>query len=89
MYNTKNQFWAGLGSRASTVKKKLGADYEQLNGQTGKKNVKKSQKKIGKYFLQLFFRAEKFQFQFQDPLIKPLLAPTVYFHLVHLLITCR
>jgi hypothetical protein len=26
----KNQFWAGLGSRASTVKKEFGADYEQL-----------------------------------------------------------
>jgi hypothetical protein len=26
----KNQFWAGLGSRASMVKKKFGADYEQL-----------------------------------------------------------
>jgi hypothetical protein len=26
----KNQFWAGLGSRAVLVKKKLGADYEQL-----------------------------------------------------------
>ena len=30
IYNMKNQFWAGLGSRASTVKKKFGADYEQL-----------------------------------------------------------
>ena len=26
----KNQFWAGLGSRAVLVKKKLGADYEQV-----------------------------------------------------------
>ena len=26
----KNQFWAGLGSRAVLVKKKFGADYEQL-----------------------------------------------------------
>ena len=26
----KNQFWAGLGSRVVLVKKKLGADYEQL-----------------------------------------------------------
>ena len=26
----KNQFWAVLGSQASTVKKKFGADYEQL-----------------------------------------------------------
>ena len=26
----KNQFWAGLGSRALLVKKKFGADYEQL-----------------------------------------------------------
>ena len=26
----KNQFWAGLGSQAVLVKKKLGADYEQL-----------------------------------------------------------
>jgi hypothetical protein len=25
----KNQFWAGLGSRAILVKKKFGADYEQ------------------------------------------------------------
>ena len=30
IYNMKNQFWAGLGSRASTVKKKFRADYEQL-----------------------------------------------------------
>ena len=30
IYNIKNQFWAGLGSWASTVKKKFGADYEQL-----------------------------------------------------------
>ena len=30
IYNMKNQFWAGLGSRSSTVKKKFGADYEQL-----------------------------------------------------------
>ena len=30
IYNMKNQFWAGLGSQASTVKKKFGADYEQL-----------------------------------------------------------
>jgi hypothetical protein len=29
-YNMKNQFWAGLGSRAVLVKKKFGADYEQL-----------------------------------------------------------
>ena len=29
-YDMKNQFWAGLGSRAVLVKKKLGADYEQL-----------------------------------------------------------
>jgi hypothetical protein len=26
----KNQFWAGLGNRAVIVKKKFGADYEQL-----------------------------------------------------------
>jgi hypothetical protein len=26
----KNQFWAGLGSLAVLVKKKLGAGYEQL-----------------------------------------------------------
>jgi hypothetical protein len=26
----KNQFWAGLGSRAVPVEKKFGADYEQL-----------------------------------------------------------
>jgi hypothetical protein len=26
----KNQFWAGLGSRVVLVKKKFGADYEQL-----------------------------------------------------------
>ena len=26
----KNQFWAGLGSRALLVKKTFGADYEQL-----------------------------------------------------------
>jgi hypothetical protein len=26
----KNQFWAGLGSRAVLVKKKFGAHYEQL-----------------------------------------------------------
>ena len=26
----KNQFWAGLGSGAVLVKKKFGADYEQL-----------------------------------------------------------
>jgi hypothetical protein len=26
----KNQFWAGLGSQAVLVKKKFGADYEQL-----------------------------------------------------------
>ena len=26
----KNPFWAGLGSRAVLVKKKFGADYEQL-----------------------------------------------------------
>ena len=25
-----NQFWAGLGSKAVLVKKKFGADYEQL-----------------------------------------------------------
>ena len=31
IYNMKNQFWAGLSSRASTVKKKFGADYEQLS----------------------------------------------------------
>ena len=30
IYNMKNQFWAGLGSRAITVKKKFGVDYEQL-----------------------------------------------------------
>jgi hypothetical protein len=33
----KNQFWAGLGSRVVLVKKKFGADYEQLlcfHGQT-------------------------------------------------------
>ena len=30
IYNMKNQFWAGLGSRASTWKKKFWADYEQL-----------------------------------------------------------
>ena len=29
IYNMKNLFWAGLGSPASTVKKKFGADYEQ------------------------------------------------------------
>ena len=29
-YNMKNQFSAGLGSRASSVKKKVWADYEQL-----------------------------------------------------------
>ena len=29
-YNMKNQFWAGLGNRAVIVKKKFGADYEQL-----------------------------------------------------------
>jgi hypothetical protein len=29
-YNMQNQFWAGLGSRAVLVKKKFGADYEQL-----------------------------------------------------------
>ena len=28
--NMKNQFWPGLSSRASTVKEKFGADYEQL-----------------------------------------------------------
>jgi hypothetical protein len=26
----KNQFWAGLGRQASTMKKKFGLDYEQL-----------------------------------------------------------
>ena len=26
----KNQFWAGFGSQAITVKKMFGADYEQL-----------------------------------------------------------
>jgi hypothetical protein len=26
----KNQFWAGLGSQAILVKKKFGADHEQL-----------------------------------------------------------
>jgi hypothetical protein len=26
----KNQFWTGLGSQAVLVKKKFGADYEQL-----------------------------------------------------------
>jgi hypothetical protein len=26
----KNQFWAGLGSRAVLMKKKFGANYEQL-----------------------------------------------------------
>ena len=26
----KNEFWAGLGSRAVLVKKKFGANYEQL-----------------------------------------------------------
>ena len=30
IYNMKNQFWAGLGSRAALVKKMFGADYEQL-----------------------------------------------------------
>jgi hypothetical protein len=30
IYNMKNQFWAGLGSQAVLVKKKFGADYEQL-----------------------------------------------------------
>jgi hypothetical protein len=30
IYNMKNQFWAGLGSWAVLVKKKFGADYEQL-----------------------------------------------------------
>ena len=30
IYNMKNQFWAGLGSRAVLVKKKFGAHYEQL-----------------------------------------------------------
>ena len=30
IYDMKNQFWAGLGSRAELVKKKFGADYEQL-----------------------------------------------------------
>ena len=30
IYNMKNQFWAGLGSRAVLVKKKFGADNEQL-----------------------------------------------------------
>ena len=29
-YDMKNQFWAGLGSQAVLVKKKFGADYEQL-----------------------------------------------------------
>ena len=29
-WDMKNQFWAGLGSRASTVKKKFGANYEEL-----------------------------------------------------------
>ena len=30
IYYMKNRFWTDLGSRASTVKKKSGADYEQL-----------------------------------------------------------
>ena len=30
IYNMKNQFGARLGSRAVLVKKKFGADYEQL-----------------------------------------------------------
>jgi hypothetical protein len=30
IHNMKNQFWAGLGNRAVLVKKKFGADYEQL-----------------------------------------------------------
>ena len=30
IYGMKNQFWAGLGSWAVLVKKKFGADYEQL-----------------------------------------------------------
>ena len=29
-YNMKNQFWAGLGSRAVLMTKKFGANYEQL-----------------------------------------------------------
>ena len=28
--NMKHQFWVGLGSRTVLVKKKFGADYEQL-----------------------------------------------------------
>jgi hypothetical protein len=47
----KNQFWAGLGSRALLVKKKFGTNYEQLL------------KNFGKYFLwgkTSFFKAKNF-----------------------------
>jgi hypothetical protein len=30
IHNIKNHFWAGLASRVVLVKKKFGADYEQL-----------------------------------------------------------
>ena len=68
IYNMKNQFWAGLGSRAVLVKKKFGADYEQLlrpvficfHGEKKKKNfahenIKKRASKVAHNRPKLFF----------------------------------
>ena len=66
-YDMKNQFWAGLGSRAVLVKKKFGADYEQLLRAVfyvfrGKKNETDKMHLCAVWTLQYFQRNFKFIF---------------------------